>query len=377
MTIGVAKLVVALFFVTSHLRLHCIFGFTPTSSPLLNHRSPSSLILRTSVGSKCSSIRRTFLNSFIFFQLLTSPVKAAFAVNTADTSSKSQTSTLGATAASSSAETGKCPENTASHRVLVIGANGQTGSRVIRLLHDDPQQVYKPIAMIRDASQASEFDKIGVPWIVGDLDAPSTPTVEDFEGIHTVIFAAGAGRSRPPLKKVTIDYLSAVRSVVASQESNSVKRFILLSGINSDPMGTRRSVDATDLSGPLSAWHRLKAHSETYLKESHLHGRPLDWIILCPGRLVDDENGKPGTSLIKVSLIHGEDDLKDALTTEEKKAAVRSLPGSHDGKVERLCVSRDNVAETLVGLLSAPNTIGKSITLVDGILPVNKALASI
>jgi hypothetical protein len=178
------------------------------------------------------------------------------------------------------------------------------------------------------------------------------------------------------MKKVTIDYLAAVRSVVAAQETLSVKRFILLSGINSDPMGTRRAVDSSDLSGPLSAWHRLKAHSETYLKESHIHGRSLEWTILCPGRLVDDP-GKLGTGKVKCSLIHGEDDLKNSLTDAEKEASVRLLPGSHDGKSERLCISRDNTAATLVGLLSADNTIGKSVTVVDGILSVQEALSVI
>ena len=142
-------------------------------------------------------------------------------------------------------------------------------------------------------------------------------------------------------------------------------------------MGTRRSVDATDLSGPLSAWHRLKAHSETYVKESHLHGRTIDWTILCPGRLLDPDDGSHGTGLIKASLIHGEDDLKNSLSKEEQKAAVKALSGSHDGKVERLCISRDNTAEAIVAFLDSPNTIGNSITIVDGIQSVEEALRSI
>jgi len=147
----------------------------------------------------------------------------------------------------------------------------------------------------------------------------------------------------------------------------------LLSGINTDPNGTRRTKDSTDLSGPLSAWHRLKAHSETYLKESHLHGRALDWTILCPSRLVDD----PGTGKVKCSLIHGEDDLRNSLTDKEKEAALRVMPGSHDGKNQRLCISRDNTAAILVGLLGRDNTIGKSVTVIDGIIPVVEALSMV
>ena len=131
-----------------------------------------------------------------------------------------------------------------------------------------------------------------------------------------------------------------------------------------------------DLDGPLASWHKLKRHSEIYLEEHALYGRQLEYSILCPGRLVDDADA-PGTGRVIASLIHGEDDLKASLSADERAAAVRSLPGSHDGMVERLCCSRDNVAEALVELLRTRNTAGKSITLVDGVVPVHEALAAV
>ena len=126
----------------------------------------------------------------------------------------------------------------------------------------------------------------------------------------------------------------------------------------------------------MASWHKLKRHSEIYLEEHALYGRQLEYSILCPGRLVDDENA-PGPGRVVASLIHGEDDLKASLSAAEREAAVRSLPGSHDGMVERLCCSRDNVALSLVELLRTPNTQGKSITLVDGVLPVQEAIAAV
>ena len=259
-------------------------------------------------------------------------------------------------------------------RVLVIGANGQTGFRVVKLLQES-DGLYEPLAMIREDSQGGRLDQIGVPWLIGDLSA-GAPSAQHMESVDAVIFAAGAGRARGPLKQVLVDLNSAIRSVVAAQEADSVKRFLLLSGINSDIAGTRRSVHSTDFGGPLASWHKLKAHSEIYLQESSLYGRQLDWTILCPGRLVDDPVAE-GSGLVKASLIHGEDDLRASLTDAERAVAVQSLPGSHDGMMERLCCSRDNVAATLVGLLSAPSTVGKSITLVDGLLPVQEALQNL
>jgi N-acetyl-gamma-glutamylphosphate reductase len=77
-------------------------------------------------------------------------------------------------------------------KVVVIGANGQTGFRVITLLQKSPR--YHPIAMIREEAQASRFEELGVPYFISDLDTSTSPTTQELEGAHTVIFAAGAGR---------------------------------------------------------------------------------------------------------------------------------------------------------------------------------------
>ena len=76
-------------------------------------------------------------------------------------------------------------------RVVVIGANGQTGFKVVTLLHKSSQ--FEPIAMIRDASQSSKFDEMGISYFVHDLESSSIPT-QSLEGAHTEIFSAGAGR---------------------------------------------------------------------------------------------------------------------------------------------------------------------------------------
>lgn len=252
-------------------------------------------------------------------------------------------------------------------KVFVIGANGKTGFQLVKPLEENPS--FQPKAMIRDSSQSQRFDDVKVPWIVGDLEN-GAPSPQDLEGLRCGNFCCWSGWWMAKNKKVTIDCLSAVKSMVTAQETKSVQRFILL-------LGRRQSLQASsdDLLGPLSAWHRLKAKSEEHAKESHSHGWHVDWTILCPGQLLDDESSKPGTSLMKASLIHGEDDLRNALTLKEKEAALKAFPGSHDGKEERLCISQDNTAAALLGLLSAPNTIRKSITAVDGVLPVDKALA--
>ena len=57
----------------------------------------------------------------------------------------------------------------APQRVLVIGANGQTGSRVVRLLHDSSE--FEPVAMLRLPQQQETFNAMGVECVVADMDA--------------------------------------------------------------------------------------------------------------------------------------------------------------------------------------------------------------
>ena len=88
-------------------------------------------------------------------------------------------------------------------RVLVIGANGQTGSRVVRLLRDAPE--FEPVAMLRLPEQQEAFNAMGVDSIVADMDA-GAPSAQhmDMANIDAVIYAAGAGRVRGPLKQVLV-----------------------------------------------------------------------------------------------------------------------------------------------------------------------------
>ena len=70
-------------------------------------------------------------------------------------------------------------------KVLVIGANGNTGTRVIRRLANGP---HDPVAMIRNPADRAKFDSLGVPTILADLEYPIDHAVQ---GCDAIIFAAG------------------------------------------------------------------------------------------------------------------------------------------------------------------------------------------
>ena len=96
-------------------------------------------------------------------------------------------------------------------KVLVIGANGNTATRVIRRL---VKSEHDPIAMIRNSSQRANFDKLGVPTVLADLEYPIDHAVE---GCDAIIFAAGSGGTTGKDKTVLTDHIGTIRSMVSAQ----------------------------------------------------------------------------------------------------------------------------------------------------------------
>ncbi len=208
-------------------------------------------------------------------------------------------------------------------KVLVIGANGNTATRVIRLL---AKSKHDPVAMIRNPSHRAKFDKLGVPTVLADLEYPIDHAVQ---GCDAIIFAAGSGGKTGKDKTVLIDHIGAIRSIVAAQV-HGVRRYIMLSSINNDINSRSR----------IAHYHRAKAHADNHLVESD-----LDYTIVCPGGLTDQK----GTRLVSLSA---------------------ELQGSG-------LTSRENLAAALVACLDRDNSVGKSFSLLDGVTPLADALRAL
>ena len=208
-------------------------------------------------------------------------------------------------------------------RVLVIGANGNTATRVVRRLTAGP---HDPVAMIRDPGQRPKFDALGVPTVLGDLEYPIDHAVA---GMDAVVFAAGSGGSTGRDKTVLVDHLGAIRSMVAAQTAGA-RRYLMLSSINNDVHST----------SPIAHYHKAKAHADNHLRETD-----LDYTIVCPGGLTDE----PATERVAVS------------------PALRG----------RGLTSRENLAAALVRCLDLDNTVGKTFSLLDGETPLEEALQAL
>ena len=209
-------------------------------------------------------------------------------------------------------------------KVLVIGANGNTATRVVRFIKKETS--HEPIAMIRNTTQRVKFDKLGVTTVLGDLEYPIDHAIM---GCNAIIFAAGSGSQTGKDKTVLVDHIGAIRSMVTAQV-HGVKRYVMLSTINADENSNSR----------IAHYHKAKAFADRHLIDTN-----LDWTIVCPGGLRDEE----GNGLVSVHS----DLFLEGITT------------------------RDNLAASLVSCLELPNTIGKRFSLIEGKTPIKEALLKV
>ena len=189
-------------------------------------------------------------------------------------------------------------------KILVAGANGTTGKKVISILKQSKK--YKPVAIVRKEEQVSQFQNEGVETILANLEKDVSQTTN---GIDKVIFAAGSGG-----KKVKeVDQEGAKKLIDAAKEKG-VKKFVMLSS-----MGADNPEKADEIQEYLKAKH----NADEYLKQIG-----IKYSIVRPGSL-NNEDGK------------GKIELDNKLNKR--------------GEIPRM-----DVAETLVGALD--DTIGKNKT---------------
>ncbi|QCX00737.1 SDR family oxidoreductase [Aggregatimonas sangjinii] len=205
--------------------------------------------------------------------------------------------------------------------VLVAGANGTTGKKVVNLLKSS--QYFNPIAMVRKKSQLAQFESEGITTVLGDLEKDITHTVQD---IDRILFAAGSGG-----KKVKEVDQEGAKKLMDAGKSVNLKKFVMLSS-----MGAENPEKATELKAYLEAKH----NADEYLKETG-----LNYAIVRPGALTDEvETGK-----IKLGT-----DLN-----------------------ERGSISRADVAQTLVRALHDNMANKKVFEILEGDTLIGKAMHAV
>ncbi|WP_405409379.1 SDR family oxidoreductase [Streptomyces decoyicus] len=216
-------------------------------------------------------------------------------------------------------------------RIVIAGGHGQIALRLERLLAGRGDEV---AGIIRRPEQAGDLLAAGAEPVVCDLESASVEDVaRHMEGVDAAVFAAGAGPGSGIERKDTVDR-GATALFADAAEAAGVRRFLVVSSMGAD----REPPEGTD--PVFAAYLRAKGAADADVRAR----AGLDWTILRPGRLTDD----PGTDLVT---------LADATGRSE--------------------VPRDDVAAVLAALLDEPGTIGRTLELIGGEVPVKEAVRAV
>jgi uncharacterized protein YbjT (DUF2867 family) len=209
-------------------------------------------------------------------------------------------------------------------KVLVAGANGSVGSKLVSALRTRGHDV---TAGVRKENQFADMTALGATPVMLDLSR-----TEQFDaalsGADAVVFAAGSGGEA--VKDVDRD--GAIQLADHAQQSGT-GRFVMLSTIYADRPDE----------GPEKLQPYLRAKKAA---DEHLAKSGLDWTIVRPGGLTDED------------------------------ATGRIQTGTHfEG--DKAVISRADVADTLAEALETPGSIGKTFEIIKGDTPIREAVEAL
>ena len=213
--------------------------------------------------------------------------------------------------------------------IAIVGGNGKIARHVIAQLAADGHQ---PVALVRNPAYKHDLEQLGAHVSMLDIEQDEVHHfAAAFAECDAVVFSAGGGPDGNIDRKRTVDLGGSLKSIEAARQAG-IDRFVQISAINVD-----RPVP-DDAQPVWRAYVEAKRDADAALRDSG-----LDWTILRPGRLTDDD----GTGLVNLGedVGHGE-------------------------------IPRADVAAVVVAVLDNPASIGRQWNLVGGQTPVDEAVAS-
>jgi uncharacterized protein YbjT (DUF2867 family) len=214
-------------------------------------------------------------------------------------------------------------------RIVIAGGHGQIARQFSRLVTETGHQ---PVGMIRSPEHITDLEEDGAEPAMIDLETADVDEMTEIvRGADAVLFAAGGGPDGNAQRKETVDKGAAIMLADAAVAAG-VRRYVMVSA-----MGTE---DADpDSYEVFQVYLRAKQAADDSLR-----ARELDWTVVRPGRLTD----------------------------EEPTGLVTAAP-----TVERGQIPRADVAAVLAAVLHDPATIGRTFEVVSGETPVGEALRSL
>ncbi|GAA4516228.1 SDR family oxidoreductase [Brevibacterium yomogidense] len=225
------------------------------------------------------------------------------------------------------------------HKIIVFGGHGKVALLTNRKLVDSG---YAVTATIRSADQVAAIEATGAAPLVLDLQEATTAQLAEVISEHdAVVWSAGAGGAGREFT-FAVDRDAAIRSMDAAERA-SVTRYIMVSYQGSSP----------DHGFPQDHGFYPYVQAKTEA-DAHLRSSGLEWTVLGPGFLTDDE---------PVGTI--------GLGPIEEFGGDRRGPGPNGERN----ISRSDVAQTIVDALDIASTVRKTIEYGRGSTPIRMALA--
>ncbi|KSU89455.1 SDR family oxidoreductase [Priestia flexa] len=213
-------------------------------------------------------------------------------------------------------------------KVLVIGANGQIGQKVVRLLHANEQ--YTVRAMVRKEEQLEKLKNENIEAVYASLEGTVKELEAAMKGCDAVVFTAGSGGSTGSDKTLLIDLDGAAKSIEAA-ENVGVNRFIMVSALQAH--------HRENWNENLKPYYVAKHYADKILEASS-----LDYTIIRPGGLTNDA----GTGKVDVAT-----------------------------NLTRGTIPREDVAKVVVTSLTEEGTYKKSFDLLAGDKNIEQALKTL
>mgnify|MGYP000847228479 CR=1 FL=1 len=221
-------------------------------------------------------------------------------------------------------------------RIVIIGGHGKVALLAAPLLVAAGHEVISIIRTPANPAQADDVAATGArPLVLSVEDATTEELTLALTGADAVVWSAGAGGKGGPQRTDAVDRAAAIRSMEAAAAAG-VRRYVMVSFIGAY--------------GEVADDHPLRAYAVAKIAaDRHLQSTDLDWTILGPGLLTQDEP----TGAITVARLEPGASSADART------------------------SRGNVARVIAAVLAEPASIGRVIPFCDGDTPIARAVAHV
>jgi uncharacterized protein YbjT (DUF2867 family) len=213
-------------------------------------------------------------------------------------------------------------------RVVIAGGHGQIALLLEKALAERGDE---PVGIVRNPDHSEDVEATGAECVVLDLEDAGVDEVSQVvKGADAVVFAAGGGPNSGVARKETVDKGAAILLADAAEQAG-VRRYVIVSSMGTD----KADPDSDDV---FQVYLRAKKAAD-----DDLRSRDLDWTVVRPGRLTDDE----GTGRVQV------------------------------GTLERGNVTRADVAAVIAEALHTDATIAKTFDLLEGEQTIEAALAGL